>query len=235
MEQWQKRTVALIGEDNQQRLCNTKIVVLGLGGVGGSAAEALVRAGVGHLMLVDKDCFDETNINRQLLATTETIGKSKPSAAKERFIKINPKVDIICEEQFYLPDNSDFVFDFKPDYIIDAIDNVTAKLHLAKHCTEYGIPLISCLGTGNRLDPSKLRTGDISQTAGFGCPLARVIRRELKKLGVPKLEVVFSEEIPRKIVTDSEMGSHSPASIAFVPPSAGYLMAAVVVRNILGL
>ena len=168
MQNWQKRTALLIGEDGVGRLERARVAILGLGGVGSAAAEALCRAGVGHLLLIDHDTVDETNLNRQLVATRPVIGMPKTQAALLRLRAIRPDGDFMPAEQFYLPDNSTFLFEWQPDYVIDAIDTVTAKLHLAGACAAHGVPLLMCLGTGNRLDPSALRAGDIADQAGHG-------------------------------------------------------------------
>ena len=228
-----ERTELFLGKESMEKLNNARVAVIGLGGVGGAAAEAVLRAGIGHLLFIDGDTVDETNINRQLLATEETIGADKTEAAKNRFASINPDADMTFIKEFYLPENSDFLYDWKPDYIIDAIDTVTAKLHIAKECKERNIGLIMCLGTGNRLYPEKLKIGDISETSGCGCPLARVMRKELKKRGIEKQKVLFSTEEAKKAALDSDNGRHSPGSISFVPPVAGYLLAANIVRDII--
>lgn len=229
-----ERTELFLGKDSLEKLKNARVAVMGLGGVGGSAAEAVLRAGVGHLLFIDGDTVDETNINRQLLATYETVGLDKVEAAKLRFEKIAPDCDITYKKEFYLPENSDFLYDWNPDYIIDAIDTVTAKLHMAEECKNRGIKLLMCLGTGNRLDPEKLKIGDISETAGCGCPLAKVIRKEIKKRGIEKQTVLFSTEEAKKAALDSENGRHAPGSISFVPPAAGYILAGKCVRDIIG-
>lgn len=228
-----ERTELFLGKEPMEKLKNARVAVIGLGGVGGSAAEALLRAGIGHLLFIDGDTVDETNINRQLLATDETVGMDKTEAAKKRFCLINPSADMTFLKEFYLPENSDFLYDWKPDYIIDAIDTVTAKLHIAEECKKRGIDLLMCLGTGNRLDPEKLHIGDVSETSGCGCPLARVIRRELKKRGIVKQAVLFSTEEAKKAAIESENGRHAPGSISFVPPAAGYLLAGKCVRDII--
>ena len=235
MEQWTDRTRLLLGDAGMERLQNARAAVLGLGGVGGAAAEALCRAGVGHLLLVDHDTVDETNLNRQLLATRDQLGRSKCQAAAARFGQINPALDLCCAEEFYLPENSDFLYDYRPDFIIDCIDTVTAKLDLAQQCARRGIALYSCMGTGNRKDPSQLRCGDIADTAGCGCPLARVMRRELRRRGVPGLAVVYSLEPPVQGICagGEEHGRHSPGSGPFVPPAAGFLLASAAVRGFL--
>ena len=229
-----ERTELFLGKEALEKLKNARVAVIGLGGVGGSAAEAVLRAGVGNLLLVDGDEVDETNLNRQLLATYETVGMDKTAAAKFRFEKIAPDCNVTYKKEFYLPENSAFLYNWKPDYIIDAIDTVTAKLHIAEECKNRGIKLIMCLGTGNRLDPEKLRIGDISETAGSGCPLAKVIRKELKKRGIEKQTVLFSTEEAKKAALNSENGRHSPGSISFVPPVAGYILAGKCVRDIIG-
>ena len=230
-----ERTELFLGKDSTEKLKNARVAVIGLGGVGGSAAEGILRAGVGHLLFIDGDTVDETNINRQILATDETVGMDKIAAAKLRFELINPDADMTFKKEFYLPENSAFLYDWNPDYIIDAIDTVTAKLHIAEECKKRGIKLLMCLGTGNRLDPEKLHIGDISETAGSGCPLARIIRKELKKRGIEHQTVLFSTEEAKKAAIDSEGGRHSPGSISFVPPAAGYLLASKCVRDLISL
>ena len=231
---WLDRTALLIGEESMEKLKNSTVAIVGLGGVGGSAAEAICRMGVGRLILIDNDDVDDTNRNRQLFATAETVGMDKVDAAAMRLRAINPDAELILKKEFYLPENSDFLFDLQPDLILDAIDTVTSKLHIAKTCKEKDIPLVCCLGTGNRVDPSQLRWGDISQTAGCGCPLARVMRRELKKRDVLRQTVIYSVEEPHKaIVGESDHGRHAPASCAFVPPAAGCLLASAGIRLLL--
>ena len=227
---WLERTETLLGKEKTEKLSQKTVAILGLGGVGGAAAEAVCRMGIRKIILIDSDTVDITNLNRQLFATTETVGQSQCLAAKNRLLSINPEAEIVYCEQFFLPENSDFLFEQQPDLILDAIDTVTAKLFLAEQCAKRNIPLITCLGTGNRLDPSLLRWGDISETVGCGCPLARVMRRELKKRGVAKQTVIYSNELPAKSICigTGENGRHSPASCAFVPPAAGYLMAILV-------
>ena len=233
-EKWLDRVRPIYKDEGINKLKNSRVVIMGLGGVGSAAAEAICRSGVGNILIVDNDEIDVTNINRQLIATSGNIGNSKAEETEKRLHSINPECNIIVSKEFYLPENSDFVFDFKPDYIIDAIDTVTAKLHLIKTCKEMNIPIITCLGTGNRIDPSKLILGDIKDTAGSGCPFARVMRRELKKRDITSQKVVFSTELPYNETTgDSEHGRHSPCSTAFVPPAAGFLLASAVVRDLL--
>lgn len=228
---WLERTELVLGETRLRRLANARVAVIGLGGVGGAAAEALVRAGVGHMLFIDGDTVDDTNRNRQLLATTETVGMDKISAAEGRYRAINPDGDFTFKKEFYLPENSAWLYDWQPDYIIDAIDTVTAKLDIAKQCKTRKIRLIACLGTGNRLDPERLRLGDITETAGCGCPLAKVMRRELRRRGIEHLPVLFSTEEPAKAIAESAAGRHPPGSISFVPPVAGYIIAGKCIRD----
>ncbi len=237
MSHWLARTELLIGKQAVTQLQQAKVAVVGLGGVGGSAAEALVRAGVGRLLLIDHDTVDITNLNRQLFATASNVGCSKCQAGKERLLSINPNCNITPAEAFYTAENRELLFDYQPDFVIDAIDTVSAKLDLIMSCTERQVPIISCLGTGNRLDPTQFVIGDIADTAknGCGCGLARVMRRELKKRGIYAHPVVYSTEKPQSVVCpDSENGRHSPASISFCPPVAGYLLASYAVKQLIG-
>lgn len=231
---WLERTELVLGEERLRRLANARVAVIGLGGVGGAAAEALVRAGVGHMLFIDGDSVDDTNRNRQLLATVDTVGMDKIAAAEARYRAINPEGDFAFKKEFYLPKNSAWLYDWKPDYIIDAIDTVTAKLDIAAQCQARNIRLIACLGTGNRLNPELLRIGDITETLGCGCPLAKVMRRELRRRGVEHLTVLFSTEEPAKAIAEGPAGRHPPGSISFVPPVAGYIIAGKCIRDIIG-
>ena len=237
MEHWLSRTELLLGGEGLEKLARSRVAVLGLGGVGSAAAEALVRSGVGHLMLVDHDTVDLTNLNRQLVATHSALGMQKTQVLRERFLDINPGLELTLREEFYLPENRDFLYDYHPDFVVDAIDTVTAKLDLATECRNQGIGMITCLGTGNRIDPSQLVLGDIADTVGCGCPLARVMRRELRRRGIEHTPVLFSREQPMEAVCapDSPQGRHSPGSTAFVPPAAGYFLASYAVRFLLNL
>ena len=220
------RTERLIGEDALQKLKNSNIIIFGLGGVGSYTAEALARSGIGKMTVVDKDTVDITNINRQLYALRSTVGKPKAEVAKARILDINPECEITAIQKMYLPENSeDFVLS-QYDYIVDAIDNVTAKIDLAVKAEEFDIPIISSMGTGNKLDPAAFKVSDIYKTSV--CPLCRVMRTQLKKRGVKKLKVVYSEEMPK---TD---GERTPASISFVPPAAGLIIAGEVIKDIIG-
>ncbi len=233
MTEFLTRSALLLGDEAMERLQALRVAVIGLGGVGCAAAEALCRAGVGHLLLVDHDTVDITNLNRQIFYTHRHVGMNKVDVAAERLRDINPEAEIAALSCFYLPESSAAVFDFAPDCVVDAIDTVTAKLHLAVSCQEQNVRLLMALGTGNRLDPSLLRAGDIAETSGSGCPLARVMRKELKRRGVLHQKVVYSTEVARKVLASSENGRHSPGSISFVPPVAGYLLAAELVRDVL--
>ena len=234
---WLARTRLLIGEDRVNTLSRCRVAVLGLGGVGSAAAEGICRSGVGHMLLVDCDQVDITNLNRQLIATLPALGQPKTQVAAQRLQSINPALELTCADIMLGADNLHFIAQWRPDYVLDAIDNVTAKLALAQLCQQEQIPLITCLGTGNRLDPSLLRIGDIAETPGCGCPLARVMRRELKKRGITRQTVLYSLEEPIKVAAEAlaENGRHPPASMAFVPPAAGLLMASYAVRDLLGL
>ena len=235
MEDWLERTRLLWGDRALDRLARARVAVLGLGGVGSAVVEGLGRAGVGHILGVDQDCFSPSNRNRQLLATAETVGRAKCQVAGERLRAINPRIDYQAAREFYLPENRDFLFAYRPTLVVDAIDTVTAKIDLAVQCRERGIPLLACLGTGNRNDPSQLRLGTIADTAGSGCPLARVMRRELRRRGILDLPVVYSLEGAASLCAEDAHGRHSPASGPFVPPAAGLLLAYGAVKTLLSL
>ncbi len=216
-----------------ERLHRSRVAVFGLGGVGGYVVEALVRSGVGTLDLIDNDRVSLTNLNRQLLATRKTVGQYKVDVAEQRIHEINPDAGVHTYKTFYTPQTAE-QFDFtRYDYVVDAIDTVTAKLDIAKQCKTRKIRLIACLGTGNRLDPERLRLGDITETAGCGCPLAKVMRRELRHRGIEHLPVLFSTEEPAKAIAESAAGRHPPGSISFVPPVAGYIIAGKCIRDII--
>ncbi|MBR0449359.1 MAG: tRNA threonylcarbamoyladenosine dehydratase [Clostridia bacterium] len=226
------RTAMLIGEENVEKLSHASVALFGLGGVGSYCAEALARCGIGKIMIVDCDVVSRSNINRQLCALQSTVGRYKTEVVAERLLDINPdlKLDARCER--LTPDNID-TFDLaRYDYIIDAIDTVSAKLALVEKAQELGIPMISSMGTGNKTNPSALTVSDISKTSV--CPLARVMRRELKKRGIYKLKVIFSTEEP-KTPTQNDEKKAPPASIAFVPSVAGLLAASEAVKEILSL
>lgn len=235
MSNWLSRTSLLIGEEKLNIIKSKRVAVIGLGGVGGAAAEALCRSGVENMLLVDSDKFDITNLNRQILATHESIGHKKCIVAKDRLLSINPNIKCEVKNIFYLPETREEIFDFNPDFIIDAIDTVTAKLDLIQTAISRNVPIISCMGTGNRLNPELLCTGYIEDTAGYGCGLSRVMRRELRKRNIENVRVLYSKETPANIgfSEDSPKGRHSPGSISFVPPVAGYIIASDVIRQII--
>lgn len=229
-----KRTDALIGSEALGKLNNAKVAVFGIGGVGGYVVEALARSGIGHFLLVDSDEVDITNINRQIIALDSTVGKSKVSVMKERIIDINPSADVEIRECFYLPENSN-EFDFsKYDYIVDAVDTVTAKINIITKSKECNVDVISAMGAGNKLDPTAFKVADISKTKV--CPLAKVMRYELKKRGIKDVKVVYSEEEPitSGIEADGESKRRSiPASIAFAPSVMGLIMASEVIKDLI--
>lgn len=225
------RTKALIGEAALEKLASSHIALFGLGGVGSYAAEALARAGVGELTLVDGDRIAPSNINRQLYALHSTLGKFKTQTAKNRIHDIAPDCKVNEKTFFYLPENGEEFFSQKFDYVVDAIDMVSAKIDIAVRCGEKGIPLISCMGTGNKLDPTAFEVADIYSTEV--CPLCRVMRRELRKRGVEKLKVVYSREVPFVSGMRDETGRAAPASISFVPPVAGMILAGEVIKDII--
>ena len=230
------RTELLLGAEAMEKLKNARVAVFGLGGVGGNAAEALVRSGVGALDLVDSDVVSVSNLNRQLFATRSTLGMDKVEAAKQRLLDINPDLKLTLHKCFFLPETADR-FDFSQyDYVLDCIDTVTGKLQLIEAACAAGTPVISSMGAGNKLDPTAFRAADISKTRV--CPLARVMRKELKKRGITHLKVVYSEELPREQTMEAQPdqpGRRSlPGSVAFVPPVAGLILAGEVVKDIAG-
>ena len=242
------RTQLLLGEDAMKKLSEAKVAVFGIGGVGGYVAEALVRSGIGSFVLVDDDKVCLTNINRQIIATRKTVGKYKVDVMKDRILEINPDAQVETHQCFYLPENADD-FDFKEyDYVVDAVDTVTAKLELIMRAKEAGVPVISCMGAGNKLDPTKFLVADIYKTTM--CPLAKVMRRELKKRGVKKLKVVYSTEKPTRPLEDMSISCRTncicppgakhtcterrdiPGSVAFVPSVAGLIIAGEVIKDL---
>ena len=232
------RTQLLLGEDAMEILKNSRVAVFGVGGVGGYVCEGLVRSGVGQFDLVDSDKVCLTNINRQIIATQKTVGMYKVDVMKERMTQINPDVIVNVHRCFFLPENADeFPFE-EYDYVVDAVDTVTAKIALVLKCREKGVRIISSMGAGNKLDASAFRVADIYKTKV--CPLAKVMRHELKKRGVKKLKVVYSEEMPIRPLEDmlSEVESTGrrsiPGSVAFVPSVAGLIIAGEVVKDIVG-
>ena len=232
MEERFARCGLMLGEDALEKLKNKRVAVFGLGGVGGYVVEALARCGVGAIDLIDNDTVNITNINRQIIAVTDTIDMLKTDAAEKRCLEINPEIKVIKHNIFFLPENSKDI-DFKNyDYVADAIDTVSAKVELAVICNRENIPLISCMGTGNKLCPEKFEVSDIYKTSV--CPLARAMRTRLKSLGVKKLKVVYSKEQPVKSFCDDTQRRGVPGSVSFVPPVAGFIMAGEIIKDLVG-
>ena len=228
-----EREAMLLGENSIQKLNNSYVALFGLGGVGSYAAEALARSGIGRILLVDNDVVSRSNVNRQLCALQSTIGKYKVDVVAERLLDINPDLIIEKSYDFVLPENIS-AFDFENfDYVIDAIDTVSAKLAIIQSANEHNVPVISCMGTGNKLDPTALTVTDITKTSV--CPLARVMRRELKKRGIAHLKVVFSTEEPKeqKYTVKTESKKIPPASVAFVPSVAGLIAASEAIKALI--
>ena len=243
------RTELLFGKESMDKLAGSKVAVFGIGGVGGYVCEALVRSGVGAFDLIDDDKVCLTNLNRQIIATRSTVGKYKTDVMRDRMLDINPKVDVEVHKCFFLPENADdFPWD-SYDYVVDAVDTVTAKIALVMKCKEKNIPIISSMGAGNKLDGSQFKVADIYKTKV--CPLAKVMRRELKKRGVKKLKVVYSEEIPTRPIEDMAISCRNhcicppgaehkcterrdiPGSVAFVPSVAGLIIAGEVAKDLI--
>ena len=243
------RTELLFGKEAMDKLAGSKVAVFGIGGVGGYVCEALVRSGVGAFDLIDDDKVCLTNLKRQIIATRSTVGKYKTDVMRDRMLDINPKVDVEVHKCFFLPENADdFPWD-SYDYVIDAVDTVTAKIALVMKCKEKNIPIISSMGAGNKLDGSQFKVADIYKTKV--CPLAKVMRRELKKRGVKKLKVVYSEEIPTRPIEDMAISCRNhcicppgaehkcterrdiPGSVAFVPSVAGLIIAGEVAKDLI--
>ena len=226
-EEWKSRTELLIGKDNIQKLANSKVIVYGIGGVGSFVVEGLVRAGVENIILVDNDVISPSNLNRQIHATITNIGKLKVDCMKDRILSINPNVNV----EIYIPqdieEGEETLIDNAIDYVVDAVDTTTTKLKLIQRAKEKQVPIISCMGTGNKLDPTKFEIADIYKTSV--CPLAKVMRKELKKRGINDLKVLYSKEEPIK----HDVESRTPASISFVPSVAGMMIAGEVIKDII--
>ena len=248
--EWYSRTELLIGKEGMDKLKNSKIAIFGIGGVGSYTAEALCRAGVGNLVLVDDDDICLTNLNRQIHATRKTVGKAKVDMMKERLLEINPKINVITFKMLYNEETAEMLLTPDLSYAVDAIDMVSSKLDLIIRSQRMNIPVISCMGAGNKFDPTKIEISDIYKTSV--CPLARVMRHELRKKGVKKLKVVYSKEEPvTPIDTENNCKNNCicsnkdlakcthrrqiPGSISFVPSAAGLALASAVVRDLLGL
>ena len=222
----------LVGKDCICQLNQKHVIVFGVGGVGGYVVEALVRSGIGHITIVDNDTVSLSNLNRQIIATQDTIGKKKVEVMKERILSINPDCDVHTLEMFYLPETADDIDLIQYDYVVDAIDTITSKIELAMRCDQK-VPLLSSMGTGNKMNPAMLEVSDIYKTSV--CPLAKVMRRELKKRGIQHLKVVYSKEEPLKPQVSNEQTNKRvvPGSTSFVPSSAGLLIASEVIKDLL--
>ncbi len=235
------RTELLIGREGVEKLHNAKVAIFGIGGVGTFVVEGLVRAGVGSFVLVDNDKISLTNLNRQLIATRNTIGKYKVDVMKERILEINPNARVETYKEFYMPNSKQEIIDKTLDYVVDSIDTVTAKIELVINCNKLGIPIISSMGTGNKLDPSRFEIADIYKTSV--CPLAKVMRTELRKRGIKKLKVIYSKEEPIKYKIEEsniEMSQEQaqvkrqvPGSISFVPSVAGLMISGEVIKDLI--
>ena len=246
MNEQLSRTAKLIGKENIDKLTSARVAVFGVGGVGGFTVEALARSGIGHIELIDYDTVALSNLNRQIIATHDTIGRDKVDVMKERILSINPNADVVVHKCFFLPENKDD-FDFsKYTYVVDAVDTVTAKISIIEEAKKAGVPVISSMGTGNKLEPTMFEVADISKTSV--CPLAKVMRRELKKRGISHVKVVYSKEEAitpladvDEIMTQGDCQSNedtvgrkkiAPGSISFVPSVAGLIIAGEVIKDI---
>lgn len=231
MDNWYSRTELLLGTDGTERLKHSRVAVFGVGGVGGYAVEALVRSGVGAIDIFDHDTVSLTNINRQIIACRDTLGKSKVEVMAERAKQINPDIIVKAHNCFFMPDNAD-EYDFSEySYVIDAVDTVTAKIEIILRAKAAGTPVISCMGAGNKLDPTRFEVSDIYKTSV--CPLARVMRHELKNRGVKDLKVIYSKETPAEQKISAK--ESAPGSVSFVPSVAGLIAAGEAVRYIAGI
>lgn len=232
MNEMFSRTAMLLGEEALKKLENSRVAVFGVGGVGGYCVEALARSGVGSIDIIDNDEVSLSNINRQIIATVDTIGRKKVEVAKERILSINPKANVTAFDLFFLPENADELEFENYDYIVDAIDTVSGKLALIEQAKKLNIPIISSMGAGNKLNPEMFEVADIFETSV--CPLARVMRSELKKRGIEKLKVVYSKEKALKPENNGEATAKRqiPGSVAFVPSVAGLIIAGEVIKDI---
>lgn len=237
MENQFSRTELLIGEKALEKLKKSKIAIFGIGGVGSYVVEGLARSGVQNFILVDKDVVSESNINRQIIATHKTIGMPKVEVAKQRILEINPEAKIETIQEFFMPDSRE-IFDNTTNYVVDCIDTITAKIELVVRANKIGIPIISSMGTGNKLDPTKFEIDDIYKTSV--CPLAKVMRKELKQRGIEKLKVLYSKEEPKKVEAYEHICTAEgctkktiPASISFVPSVAGLIIAGEVIKDLI--
>ena len=226
-----ERTEILLGKEGVEKLKRSRVAVFGLGGVGGFVVEALVRAGVGAIDLIDNDAINESNLNRQIIATTKTVGQLKTQAFKERILSINPDCKVNVYSIFFMPEKSDLIDFNNYDYVVDAVDTVTAKIEIIVKAKETGVKVISSMGTGNKLDATLFKVVDIKKTSV--CPLAKVLRRELKARGIDKLKVVYSEEQPIKIPDNADRKEKTIGSVSFVPSVAGLIIAGEVIKDII--
>ena len=226
------REELLLGKENVEKLHTKKVVLFGLGGVGSYVLEGLVRAGIEHFVLVDSDEFDITNLNRQILATQKTVGKPKVEVAKQRVLEINPNADVEIYQEFFLSNSKLDIIKTDVDYVIDCVDTVSAKIEIVVRSKKLNIPVISCMGTGNKLEPTRFRVADIYNTKV--CPLCKVMRKELKERNIDNLKVVYSEEEPIKIEFKSD-DKRVPGSISFVPSVAGLIIAGEVIKDLIKL
>lgn len=231
MEEPFTRTEMLLGKQNMTKLYNSKVAVFGVGGVGGFVVEALVRSGINKFVIVDNDLISTSNLNRQIIATTKSIGLPKVQVINERILSINPKATVQMYKLFFLPETSDDVYLDDCDYIIDAIDTITAKIELVMKAKQKNIKIISSMGTGNKLNPNLFEIDDIYNTSV--CPLAKVMRKELKKRGIENLKVIYSKEPPLKSYNTSDNGKQIPGSISFVPSVAGLIIASEVIKDLI--
>lgn len=228
------RAELLLGKEGMERLKCARVAVFGIGGVGSFAAEALARGGVGHITLVDGDTVSLTNLNRQLIAVRSTIGRMKTEVMAERIYEISPETETECYPVVYGTENMNLLDFASYDYIVDAIDTVTSKLLLIEQAKKAGTPIISCMGTGNKLDPTRFEVADIAETSV--CPLAKIMRKELKERGIRRVKVVYSKEPPLKPAVSAEEGRRQvPGSLSFVPPVAGMILAGEVIKSIAGI
>ena len=230
MESQFSRTELLIGKSGVEKLNKSKVAVFGIGGVGSFVVEGLARAGIGNFILIDNDKVSLSNLNRQIIATRKTLGKNKVEIARKRILEINPNANIEIYQQFFLPD-TEGILDESIDYIVDSIDTVTAKIELVIRAQKLNIPIISCMGTGNKLDATKFEVTDIYKTSV--CPLAKVMRKELRAKGIKKLKVVYSKEEPINPFDENGERSKVPGSVSFVPSVAGMIIAGEVIKDII--
>lgn len=232
MKEQFSRTISLIGEEKFEKLQNATVAVYGIGGVGSYVVEGLARGGIGHIILIDNDKISITNINRQIHATLDTIGKSKPEVMKQRILSINPEIKVETYNANEIKEGEENLINKDIDYVVDAVDTITTKIKLIEKAKKENVKIISCMGTGNKLDPTKFEIADISKTSV--CPLARVIRKELKKKNIKNVKVLYSKEEPIKTrITEENTNKIIPASISFVPPVAGLIIAGEVIKDLM--